>query len=314
MANPKLGLAGLLVGAMTLSACSDGQFPELFGNRTADASRNAPLTDVEIRAEDTMTQDVEAPEVFSVAEAGLWDGRPSLGGVWVAHPDVTDPERVLIKNETTGQTVVGALFRRERDNPGPRIQVSSDAAEALTLLAGQPTELSIVALRQEEIAAPLAPIEGETGAPLDARGEIAATALPTGAEGEVDPIAAAAAAIAEAEGNSVPAVLPAPTAEEQQAASIEPLAPVQPVEQAQPVSSLEKPFIQIGIFNVQDNAVNTAISMREAGILPTVLQGESSGKQFWRVIVGPAVDAEERATLLASIKGKGFEDAYFVTN
>jgi hypothetical protein len=31
-------------------------------------------------------RDVEAPEVFDVTDAGLWDGRPSLGGVWVAHP------------------------------------------------------------------------------------------------------------------------------------------------------------------------------------------------------------------------------------
>ncbi len=314
MTNPKLGLAGLLVGAMTLSACSDGQFPDLFGGGKAEATRDAPLTDVEIRSEDTMTQDVEAPEVFSAAEPGLWDGRPSLGGVWVAHPDVTDPERVLIKNDLTGQTVVGALFRRERDNPGPRIQVSSDAAEALALLAGQPTELSVVALRREEIASPVAPAALGTGAPLDARGEIAATELPTGTDAEVDPIAAAAAAIAKAEGNDVPELLPAPTTEDQQVASIEPLAPVQPVQQAEPVSTLEKPFIQIGIFNVQDNAVNTAISMRETGILPTVLQGESSGKQFWRVIVGPATDAEERATLLATIKAEGFEDAYFVTN
>ena len=40
-------------------------------------------------------RDVEAPGVFQVTEAGLWDGRPSLGGVWVAHPDVTEPERVI---------------------------------------------------------------------------------------------------------------------------------------------------------------------------------------------------------------------------
>ncbi|HBM40562.1 MAG TPA: SPOR domain-containing protein, partial [Sulfitobacter sp.] len=63
-------------------------------------------------------RDVEAPEVFSVSDQGLWDGRPSLGGVWVAHPDVTDPERVIIRNEANGKFVIGALFRRERDLPG----------------------------------------------------------------------------------------------------------------------------------------------------------------------------------------------------
>jgi hypothetical protein len=63
--------------------------------------------------------DVEAPEVFDITDAGLWDGRPSLGGVWVAHPDATDPERVMIRNTETGSFVIGALFRRERENPGP---------------------------------------------------------------------------------------------------------------------------------------------------------------------------------------------------
>ena len=79
---------------------------------------------------------VEAPEIFDVSETGLWDGRPSLGGVWVAHPDVTEPERVIIRNESNSKFVIGALFRRERENPGPRIQVSSDAATELGVLAG----------------------------------------------------------------------------------------------------------------------------------------------------------------------------------
>lgn len=95
--------------------------------------------------------DQEAPEVFQVAEDGLWDGRPSLGGIWVAHPDVNDPERVIIRNESNGQFVVGALFRRERENPGPSLQVSSDAAEALGMLAGDPTPLNVTALRRPEV-------------------------------------------------------------------------------------------------------------------------------------------------------------------
>lgn len=100
---------------------------------------------------DTIVRDVERPDIFSVTENGLWDGRPSLGGVWVAHPDVAEPERVVITNVSNGQSVDGALFRRERENPGPRIQVSSDAAAALDILAGQPTELRVLAVRQEEV-------------------------------------------------------------------------------------------------------------------------------------------------------------------
>ncbi len=83
------------------------------------------------------------PEVFQVSDKGLWDGRPSLGGVWVAHPDVAEPERVIIRNAENDKFVIGALFKRERENPGPRFQVSSDAAAALGMLAGAPSELNV---------------------------------------------------------------------------------------------------------------------------------------------------------------------------
>ena len=105
-------------------------------------------------------RDVEAPEVFQVTDDALWDGRPSLGGVWVASPDTKDPERVIMRNPANGKFVIGALFRRERDNPGPALQISSDAAAALGLLAGAPVKLSVTALRREEApeVAPASPI------------------------------------------------------------------------------------------------------------------------------------------------------------
>jgi rare lipoprotein A len=95
-------------------------------------------------------QDVEAPDVFDATESALWDGRPSLGGIWVAAPEVTNPERAIMFNPATGKSVTGALFKRERENPGPRLQLSSDAAEALGILAGQPTEIRVTALRKAE--------------------------------------------------------------------------------------------------------------------------------------------------------------------
>lgn len=89
---------------------------------------------------------VEAPDVFKISDAALWDGRPTFGGIWVAHPDVIQPESVLIRNSVNGESVRGALFRRERLAPGPSIQVSADAAAALGLLAGAPVKLDIVAI------------------------------------------------------------------------------------------------------------------------------------------------------------------------
>lgn len=97
----------------------------------------------------------EAPAIFQVSERGLWDGRPSFGGIWVAHTDVREPMRVLIRNEETGLSVTGALFRREVDWPNSMLQVSSDAAKELEMLAGQPAALQVVALvRQKQASLP----------------------------------------------------------------------------------------------------------------------------------------------------------------
>ena len=113
--------------------------------------------------------DILAPEVFAFSGEGLWDGRPSLGGVWVAHPDAATPSRVLIRHGEGGAEVTGALFRREGAAAGPPLQVSSDAAEALGLVAGQPATLDVTALTRPE------PIDAET---TDAGGEPGDDAMP----------------------------------------------------------------------------------------------------------------------------------------
>ena len=156
-------------------------------------------------------REVEAPEVFQTTDSALWDGRPSLGGIWVASPDAKDPERVVMFNPATGKSVTGALFRRERDNPGPPLQISSDAAEALGMLAGQPTEIRVTALRKTDpepaakvAAAETAPAaEGAAGTPAadPAAAETAAlaTAALAAADGAATAGAGGAAATAEAE-------------------------------------------------------------------------------------------------------------------
>ena len=245
----------------------------------------------------TVERDVESPDVFSANEAGLWDGRPSLGGVWVAHPDVTDPERVIIRNSDNDKFVVGALFRRERDIPGPRLQISSDAAEALGMLAGAPAELNVTALRKEEVALEpeVAPLEADTVA---APSEITATPL--------DPIESAAAAI----DAPSPIIQPAPDA----TPAPTPVAAAAPAPTPTTSSKLAKPFIQIGIFSVEANATRTAKQMSSAGVIPTVKTFERDGKSFWRVVVGPAATSGERSDLLAKVKTEGFTDDYAVSN
>lgn len=248
-------------------------------------------------------KDVEAPEVFSANETGLWDGRPSLGGVWVAHPDVKEPGRVVIRNTENGKYVVGALFRRERNTPGPRLQLSSDAANAIDVLAGSPVELSVVALRKERIE--VAPPEPEEPAePVEpAATESEAPAPVVIEETELDPIEAAEAAIEAAEPTPVVAETTEPPAETAPSA-----------ESGLPVSTLDKPFVQVGTYSVERNANAVAEQMRSAGMVPTVKSGEADGKAFWRVVVGPVNSTADQEALLKKIKAEGYSDAYTVTN
>jgi rare lipoprotein A len=330
-------------------------------------------------------RDVEAPDVFQVAEAGLWDGRPSLGGVWVAHPSATDPERVLIRNAATGTEVIGALFRRERENPGPRFQISSEAANALNILPGAPTDLEVTALRLQRIEmeidpapaedAPaataadetlaIAPVDtpeaGTTGQPAGApqaqveivdeeprrrgflglftrrerepepAGEIAQTTLEpaTGPSGDDAAMTGVAGAQAAATGTAETAE---PRAERRGLLDLfrrrepEPeadttlialpggdtpaqAAPVQPQPQA---SSLDRPFVQIGIFSVEQNAINSRNRMQAAGMSADIRRGRVGDNLFWRVVVGPAMSTGERTQILRQVREMGFADAYAV--
>lgn len=286
---------GLCVAAIALAGCDNGQLkmPGFVTRGAETPSAGAPGGTVEL-----VERDVEAPEAFQVTEQGLWDGRPSLGGVWVAHPDVDEPERVIIRNRENGNFVIGALFRREIENPGPRLQVSSDAAEALGVLAGAPVELNVTALRREEMAS-----SADVPTPEAAAAPDGALPAPSDVQtSSLDPIASAAAAIDAAE-SAEPAAAPAP----------EPATPAPQPASAAP-STLDRPYIQIGIFSIESNAQGTADMMRENGIVPSVLSEQSQGRAFWRVIVGPARDAAERAELLEKVKAQGFADAYAVAN
>lgn len=352
----RISVAGMAM--LGLGACADGKAPGFLKPKSDDGEVvSRASTGGSVR---TTERDVEAPEVFQATEAGLWDGRPSLGGVWVAHPDVEEPERAIIRNEQNGKFVIGALFKRERQAPGPRLQVSSDAAAALGVLAGQPTNLNVVALRREggsddaeplpqaEDAAeatpgavpvapkvsegPLEPAAGSAAKALDApvpapktkpraKPQAVAAAKPEAAEPKPakpapDTVAKATPGIAETALKALDA--------EPQAVAASPAPRVEPVKTAaaqapKPAAvtkpdNLKKPFVQIGIFSVEQNAKDTATSMRQSGMVPTVKSFDSQGKEFWRVVVGPVRTGDEMSHLLKTIKGAGFTDAYAVSD
>ncbi len=426
----------LLTSAVALAGCEGGF-------NASDATRATGGGSAVVAASPrTVERDTEAPEVFNLEEAGLWDGRPSLGGVWVAHPDVIDPERVMIRNAQTGETVIGALFRRERENPGPRFQISSEAANTLEILPGQPTTIRVTALRLQEIeiepeASEMAATEdtvdaetAETAAdqaeaeratemaeatgtdadapPAERRGlralfsrrdetPVADQPEITVIESDTPPQTAAGAPnaepaeVAEAEperrglrglfsrrpaetqhrqttqasldewqpgapaGNQPLSAIterPVPAAPDRPRVAAEPeVAPPAggeaaaeaprerrglralftrstPEPDSQPADTTpiplpeddgrtaaagpapDQPFVQIGIFSVEDNANAARDRMRAAGLPADIRQGRVEDRHFWRVVIGPAHTEAARADVLRQVRGMGFADAY----
>ena len=255
-------------------------------------------------------RDVEAPDVFNVTDEALWDGRPSFGGVWVAYPGNTQPERISIKNTRTGKTVVGALFKREGANPGPAIRMSSDAAEALGAEAGTPLELTIVALRRE-------PVEVGSDEVIEAETQEAPEVL---SETVLDPVDAGIAQIAsdtETALASVPAtpVITEVTPEPRK----QPEAPVVAAVEAPAVapaapSDLSKPFIQVGTFSSEDNAKKLAARIAGTGVPSLARKTDtSSGKILYRVLAGPASSRAQFAEFQSKIVELGFKDTFPVS-
>jgi rare lipoprotein A len=317
---------------LALAGCQPGQGPLAGLGKSPDAGE-ASLTDATATAPTSTNPgdlDAEAPGVFQVTADALWDGRPSLGGVWVASPDATDPERVILRNPDNGKFVIGALFRRERDNPGPELQISSDAAAALGLLAGQPAKVSVTALRREE--APAASPEA---------GKAVVEAAETVAPETADPLAGAAAAIDRAEGKPAAAAdageidtvaldetaLPEAGGKRQPKMNADALAPdvkttadaqasAKPTKKAAAAKAAAAPAtapaasegarIQIGIFSVEANATRAVEALAKAGITGSVRKGEAQGKTFWMVTT------RGDKSMLAKLKSAGFGDAFIL--
>ena len=311
-----LGLG--LVASVGLAACMNGE--------NSTTSRTDPNTS---RGGQIVERDIEDASVFSRREPALWDGRPSLGGAWVAHPDAKTPERVIIRNMTNGQETIGALFRRERMNPGPAFQVSAEAANAVGILAGAPTEIEVVALRTEEVQ--IAPTETPATQaepaeqPEAEQTQLAQAASPETPEGEdAAMVVAPPQETRQSRGGFFGRIFGRGTTEtpatdqietqsldDQIAAAPQPdTAAAQPAPQA--ASTLERPFIQLGIFSVEANARGAEATARNAGLPARTVEGQTQGNAFWRVVIGPAQTPTEQSQMLARVKSLGFTDAYTV--
>lgn len=252
--------------------------------------------------------DVQAPEVSKITAQGLRDGQPSPGDVWVASADARDPKRVIIRNDATGETVIGALFRRERENPGPPIRLSSDAADAPGLLSGRPARVTITALRRaEDTPAVAAPATAAAG---PARAGKAAKTTPQAEPAAVETGAlhtgAVAAAIDKADAGT-------PVMDPDAMAQAAPAASTAAAPAASSPAAGGKSYIQPGIFSVKANARRAADTVTRAGARTALRKKASKGKPCRSGGAGPAASAADRDALMKKIKGLGSADACFVS-
>ena len=191
----------------------------------------------------------EKPEILDIATSVVWDGKQTLGGNWVSHPDINSPEKVLIKNTSNGKSVVGAIFQQTRNLNKGLAAISSDAAKTLSIAKNDETKLQIVAIKVIEN---FKENTNDTSKSLEKKSTSS--------------------------------------------------------------SQLTKPFIQVGIFGVEKNAIKTEEQMSKLDLPVNTFTFKIKGKTYWRVVAGPAITFENRGNMLKTIKSAGFTDAYFVSN
>lgn len=285
-----------LIVALALAGCEN--LPEQLKPKASASDPLAGGTSLSFEE-----RDIEAPDVFNITDTAVWDGRPSFGGVWAAYPSDTQPERVVITNNSNGKSVVGALFRVEKDNPGPKVKLSSDAATQLGVVPGEPTEVSIVAIRRQPVQVmPETPVE-----PVAAPQEVTETVLEPVETPEAPAIGAEVAAAIEA------APKPRPQSAAPQAAPTPEPVKATPAPATGDMPS--KPFIQVATLSSEANASTLEKKLSDAGISSLIRVSKTSkGKDLYRVLAGPATSADGLRTLSKQVADLGFSDAFPVTN
>lgn len=282
-----------LIGIFALAGCE-----EPLGLTESSAARADGTTTESIET------DVAAPEAFSITDTALWDGRPTFGGVWIAYPDIETPERVRITNAENGNTVIGALYERDKNFPGPKIELSADAASALGVLAGTPAQLNIVALRRKVV-------EVEVEAP------VAEDAPAVAVAGDVDtplrrPTAAATAAPVPTP-TPVVAPIPTPTAPPANTTPAVTTTALPPVDNTPPAAA---PAAQGGIYiqvaTMQSQSRTTAVvqKLETAGLDVEVRKRESGGRTSYRIVVGPASSPDALKIMMNTVHSLGYKDAF----
>lgn len=291
---PKLAI----MSAFALVGCGEG-------GGTATESE-FPGDDIVV---ETIETDVIAPEAFSITDKGLWDGRPTFGGVWIAYPNIETPERVRITNAETDKTVIAALYRRERDFAGPQIEMSADAAAALGMVAGTPSELFIVALRRVEVevestrSAVPQPMTVPLRRPSSVSTPDIANTLVVETPGAVF-VAPVPEVPTPPDATTTPSVVE--TALPPVEVAAEPEAPAAPVTAPADPSQM---FVQVATMESTRRANDLVTKLETAGLSAEIRESKSGDKTLYRIIAGPVTSPEGLEIMLSTVQQLGYKDA-----
>lgn len=226
----------------------------------------AHLSDIAVPAKSRpLTHDRQAPGAFQMTGDAVWDGRPSFGKIWVAVPDAVQPERVVIRNDSTGTSVRGGMFVAPTPDDGP-IRLSSGAAAALGIESDQSVSLTITALRKE--------------APNTDAG--AAQTVQLAQISEIDPIDEAV----------LPLMVVTETPRE--------IATTPPA--LYPVVSLDDDYIEVAQSFAADNAVQVQSELAMADITAEIQEDFVDGQAYYRVFALKEAEPDRLYGTLADIE------------
>ena len=141
-------LVRIAIGAMILSmsGCAEIELGAEAYKTYAQANEPPPVSPSPARQDSIDPSMHPDPSAFHAADLAQWDGVRTLPGIWIAHPMAETARRVRLTNGETGAQVDAAMFRRDPNLSGPRIIVSSEAAERLGLMPGHATPVTIEGL------------------------------------------------------------------------------------------------------------------------------------------------------------------------
>ncbi|MEM8786949.1 MAG: SPOR domain-containing protein [Pseudomonadota bacterium] len=297
--------ARLLMACAVLALAGCEQLAQTGGE--AGNSSSAASPEQVLRVEE---RDIERPDIFNIEARALWDGRFSLGGRWIAVARDVKAERVKITNLENGREVEGALFKTEVERAGPPIMVSMDAAEALGMQAGAPTQLRAVVLRREsvEVTAPVEPLPTEPETAIDPAAPDA-TETPDAAEAVAATPAAAPVPVPAADASSLITII---EQEPMDTSAIE-TAVLQALDETPAAASGDapaRPRIQVASGTNQEGA--EAVSRRLAGadIPAEVTTGGTEDAPIYRVIAGPFASQGAFDAALEKLRELGYADAF----